>query len=434
MAKLGLGGLALMGILGIRELIQRQDAIPGRQAEGQVSKATRTGPEISPQASLPAPKRYSEWASGIHLPKVEIDLQANPLSIAEAESRFLDPGINRRQVDLFRRFFYESKSEFDWKMRGKENLVDRQELLVKFVSDLIRARCLVFGERDPRLMTFGSPEMELHMGKVNDLLIPSGQRIATRSPFAGQGLKVVISDVRKILPIVVDGKTLKEVMVVLGDRKSYFVDPKKEEDGLLVAGEYKDGERYLTIDPEAGRKIVREAAVALGYPDDDAALAKVMEENRVSMAKHEVMHILMAKEHGVVGLVERYAKRRGKVNLGAYDLAESSYRWADSLQIHELASIGLGIMDSGESAKLNLLLTTFNSEKNYNFVSVIAAYELMNSKYTTPETKKALDLALSGKPMGRREITAILREVPNEEIRRIGELMAKLAIHLTQDQ
>jgi hypothetical protein len=36
--------------------------------------------------------------------------------------------------------------------------------------------------------------------------------------------------------------------------------------------------------------------------------------------------------------------------------------------------------------------------------------------------------------MGRREITAILREVPNEEIRRIGELMAKLAIHLTQDQ
>lgn len=421
---LGIGGLVLVGVLGIRALVQKQDIFDETHGDGAISLPQPTSRQ---EPLIVTPENYAEWAAKIKLPEVDIDFNAKPLTTAEAENHFLDPGIDRSRLQLFYNMYNMKKAEFDQKMDQSQNPTERQEIIINYLSTLIKAYCWTTGTKLPQTMAFGSPEFDNWLVKINELLIPSGQCIIQ---FHGPTSRLGIHGINKILPIHIDGKQITEVMVILKDRKSYYVDPEKSGDDAAIGGVYFDGANFLTVDLEAGKKIIEEVASGLGYPKDKASMNVI----RASIVRHEVMHIIMTKKLGKADGIKHSAIKRGTINLGTYSLNERSYAGADSLQIHELASIGFSTMNSGEAANVVLMISAFNREKNCHLATMIATYELLNSRYTTPQTKQKIEATLRGAPTNREGTMAILRGIPPLEIRRMGEVMVKLAMHLSQPE
>lgn len=421
---LGIGGLVLVGVLGIRALIQKQDIFDEAHRDGAISLPQPTSRQ---EPLIVTPENYAEWAAKIKLPEVDIDFNAKPLTTAEAENHFLDPGIDRSRLQLFYNMYDMKKAEFDQKMDQSQNPIERQGIIINYLSTLIKAYCWATNTKQPQTMAFGSPEFVNWIGKINELLIPFGQCI---TQFYGPTSRLEVHGINKILPIHIDGKQITEVMVILKDRKSYYGDPQKSGDDTAIGGAYFDGAKFLIVDLEAGKKNIEKVALDLGFPKDKVP----MNDIRESIVRHEVMHIIMTKKLGKANGIRHFAKKRGKINLGTYSLNEKSYTWADSLQIHELASIGFATMNSGEAANVVLMTSAFNREENCRLATMIASYELLNSRYTTPATKYKIDASLRGAQGNREDMMAILREIPPLEIRRIGEVMVKLAMHLSQPE
>jgi len=175
---------------------------------------------------------------------------------------------------------------------------------------------------------------------------------------------------------------------------------------------------------------------------------------------HEAMHAYM---HIDPGKAYKKVKNKGTVHLGNFALKPEDYKDANIAEGGELGGIGFSLMNSGPIAKMyvwditNFSQITISKGYAYSFAKKVLTLEVMNSPYVSDDLKKAIQNEIP-KPSpkqsdSKREsiwnvvaeafgpqvnekykqlLTEAILQIPDDELHRIGERMAKLALHLTK--
>lgn len=431
--KLGLGGLALMAILGIRELISGKNDIHGKGPNPDIGTSQLRPSIIIPQ-DQPTEKtpEYSEWASKIELPIVNVDLNAKPISEKQIGEYFQLPKTGRLQPELLYEAIDSLRSGTVNDLKKIQAPEERSIRIANFVSALIKGYCLFTGEQVPITIPSNSFQVDEWLHKVNQLFIPHGQWF-TRVTGKMNTMDLTIFKIERMVPIEIsNGSFKREIpLIVFEERETLEVDPQAKFIGG-IGGEYVERGNYIVWDPKGLGGDADRMLADLKETLPENTIKNLAHDLGIAGLKHEAMHFVMVKKYGMGIDGKKTAIGKGEINMGGYSLKEPSHTWPGAFQIHELAGIGFGLANSNDAGQLVLLSATTSGIEQYHFASMIAFYEMRNSKYATPSMKKQIEDALGGKPQKKSEIAHLIRQFPSQELNRIGEAMTKLAIHLTQ--
>jgi len=129
-------------------------------------------------------------------------------------------------------------------------------------------------------------------------------------------------------------------------------------------------------------------------------------------------------------------KKAHGVNMGRYDIPKETFRNINNAELHELTANGFGLMNSGQSAPLvaHAMVTTHAASniENYVLMANIMVWEITKSQGLSRNISMKLDLDIQKGTADVNTVISAINELPNEQLHKIGERMAKLGVYLTQ--
>ncbi|MBU1017443.1 hypothetical protein KKA33_00250 [Patescibacteria group bacterium] len=383
-------------------------------------------PRNVPQKRPVTPKlpEYDEWASKIELPQFHLEEQLN-WSMDKRLDYFLPQNVGLEKVKKLLDQFDDLKEKTFRSLDNAKNLPERNATIEHFFSELVSLYLTATGEAEK---TSDSAYEDLN----RFLLV--GNQFLFGTKFYG------LYSVKEVLNVIIQHNNKKTQIPIIFARKQHdllpvILDAPDNLDSSIAAHDKKANciyideirlARSIKSDLELLENSYRRLGKKMRQIDKQALFRGVLN----AVIAHESMHAIL-HSMGIDSMGNDAIKRKGNIRLIGATLRQFEYEHYNNINLHELAAMGYGLFSSGESAILNILNTTDppGRSSRYEMAFNIAMAGIVHSRTIDHDTHQEL---LTGKVSSNTLISAI-SQMSDEELHRIGKLMAKLAIYLTQE-
>ncbi len=428
-----IGGTAavIAGLIGYNVLKNDDHPTPPEKQTPKVT-APKT-PAVRPK--IERMPEYNEWASKIVLPKVEIGDEYSDWP-SEKHKDFFKPDdveIDQERIDEFYKKFLALKQDIFQKVEMTQNPFMRMGLISKFYHELVRHYVSMTNDHSASKLIFGSPESIRLTHRINRYLIPRGhflwQNNTSRS-LANVAFYEV--DAFKDLTLEYKGQSKEIPIVVLKNQQevnSYVNSPAT----VHSAASYEEVGEYITVQSNH----LPENYQMQGNANNFLKSKKALTEYLNACFFHEAMHAMLHGFDGVSTWGNDAINDKGNIGMSEFILPSSGYRNKDNSNLHELGGNGYGLMNSGEGAH-EMADTIFQagvSKDEYGLAFQVLITQIIQSRVIDREFSDKMIKANMGnnhKLFYDLLIQASKKHKP-EELHYFGEQMAKLTIHLAQE-
>ena len=380
-----------------------------------------------------------EWMKGIELPQTK--LEPKPLNWGEKEKAdyFLPKGLNPENLQRFYKEYDELKSAFLSKMSDIRDPKKRGNEISAFLPKLSVLYIKYTQKPFPPKLTYGTLEFAQAMMSINRILIPHDNLLLSGFDFEkGVSLAFFNTDEIHMAEIEQGDKKMSLPVIYLSGQQNVLTDTTKEPIGMNAF--YSQDGNFLCIDIEGMKKQtiqvdneVKERAGKLGLAVKPIDRSQFIEESFNVSLSHEGAHAALEGIMGIDSMGKNAIKPKGAIDMKGYQVPEDVYSGVDNLQIHELVAIGASLANAGDSVMYYAYSSDDRESKSYHLALVILLFEIIHSPFVARELRNQLMTDLFVKKMvvvdKRLQATA---QIPPNELRKIGERMAKLGIYLTR--
>lgn len=214
-------------------------------------------------------------------------------------------------------------------------------------------------------------------------------------------------------------------------------------------GEYFDHGNYIIICKENGEQNIvksldniEKECMNMGRPIEPVEPDSIFEDHLRGAYMHEGTHALLEEVKGVnSGLSGKSAQRmysaiknKGIIKMQKYSVPPKEYLKISNRMLHELFASSVGLMNSGKAARLQAVSLGMANIDGYQYVSYFLFHEVATSPYIDDELRVLLSEQIRQQSVSSEgAYVAAVNQIPDQELHRIGERLAKLAIYLTQE-
>lgn len=388
---------AVMGAVGYG--ILRGEETP----QSEPPKITASKPSVKP--TIPD---YEEWSSKIELPEIELSPQLSDWNLKERVAQFFPEWIDETKLKgAFDQIDEEIKEIFR-KLDNERNIDIRHVLIQDYLVVLQKLHNELVDKEEDLNKPFYIVEHEIQKLLLLNNLYMEGPG------YVQSGNSFIFYNVEKVhqLSIRFGEKERQFPVIYLKDPQPLMALPRRID---LPIGNYLKGLDAIVVNEN--------------YYKDRWKNRESFSYEMQSNIMHEGMHAALYMDLPEKARGKSSIKRRGDIDMGNYILKEDEYlQFSDRKgnQIQELAASGFGLANSGKSAKE---IPGFSAGPEYGFARFMLQKELAHSHFVDPR----LQLKLTSRRVTERDILNAVEQIPIEELHRIGERMAKLAIYLTQE-
>ncbi|MBN2087674.1 hypothetical protein JW758_04975 [Candidatus Peregrinibacteria bacterium] len=398
-----------------------------------------------PESTAKLPE-YDEWASKIELPTVEFDTQKKIWSQDEIIKHFIPENTDAEKLQSFYDIFDQALSVAVDTFNESSPNMQRQILLADFFKKLTTAYAEMTGTARNEKITIP----RIILDKINRLLVPHGYHI-TKEKNEKYIARIYKIDSIKSIKMKAGDSEYELPAAYLGDRYELSFDRNGSNNKSQISesqASYFDSGNYMVIKERWAEEISRRYVENINtFLSGRGMKEKMINPDSVSdfgegVAAHEATHAYLERVLKISGFeetdkgykdTESSIKKRCPINMGLYTLAPEAYERRNNINLHEMITTGVQLMNSGEMVSKYVSEIFSEQGKNYIFARDMFVMELVNSPAIDEKLRR--DLA-SGTQRGYLDIETvqgILINTPKEEFYRIGERMAKLGIYLTQE-
>ena len=393
-----------------------------------------------PQKRPVAPKlpEYDEWASKIELPVFEYKEESQAWDKERISNYLLPKEIKKEYLASFYNNFDKYKAEFltDWKKVS--SIKEKKELILRFISTVIAINFR--HNKSVRMLHFTPSDMPFIVREINRLLIPHNVFLDfSHDTNEGPGLIIYEVDNAQSSEISLDAKKIQLPIVNLKN-KQVLLDTSSWDAKFIPVGNYIVTDKAAII---AKRKYeLDELKLFLekhGLKTQKINRESVIQNYLKSVIYHELAHAVFHNFYGIVPGKPLKKLREGPINMKNYQLGNDAFRGVTSKQLHELFANGCAYIMAKDAVKMAILDTTVADDPTYQFTGGILLSEIYHSppieENIGRQAAQLYQMTTRDAIMRKMMLTTkTVFRIPDEELHRIGERMAKLAIYLTQKE
>ncbi len=393
----------------------------------------KKAPQKRPLASKTP--EYDEWASKIELP--EINLSREPLDWSqEKKMEYLTKyPVSPESLKKFRIHFMEVWNVFSTGIEKAKNKSEREQLAEDFAIKINRSLpnkvdYLSGGVTDDAVRRL--------INRSNRYLLPSGLWVEfNHSHKTGvflfnlyqvdraQSLNIRLNKKEDQVPVYfLNNKTRQDILVNPDIHYPVELEGFTFGDSIVINEEYalRIGQQKL----DSLQKFCSKNQIQMKPIDDHQ---RYMEDDVKTSIQHEGMHTVLLRLINF-GLNETRRNRPADfVKMSNYQTPVNYPPNLSNMWISELASSGYGLSQSGHTASVVAwAMANTTNMVSYGLVRDILAKEIVHSPYVPEPLRKELEEGTGGQ----KGLVEAIMQIPEEEMHRIGERMAKLGLYLAQ--
>jgi len=363
----------------------------------------------------PKSPQYNEWASGVKLP--EINIKNAPISLEEARLG-LPQGIGRDVLKSLSQKFQSDKKTLSEKLSGIMDVKQRQALIRKFFENLVNDNMNYLLILRPKMTN--DPEEVIRA--LNRLLMHENSWIESNYGSIPESRRFAVYNIEgvKKSSIKIGDRTIDLPILFLHNQEDLLENMDDSESVLM--GQYFNDDEYLVINKDGLLRLMKEQTREISQLNQEAAqrIESIAPEEKYSQLQkstiyHEVAHVALQKIYGI-NHKESLIEMNGLIDMDGYSVGRD-LKITDT-ELHELAANGYGIMNSGKMAKGTLIYLLNSPYPSYRLAKEICIKELQRIMGPGIHDTRALKL--------------FIIDADDQALHRIGERMAKLAIHLAR--
>ncbi len=442
---IALGVLCAVGVataerLGVTNILGKKEV---QTSSVPLNPAPQTQPNLTPPFPLEKPKEIveSEWMKKTELPKSKLRPETLNWNNDQKAKHFLPDDIDRSKLPEFYKKFDQLKSELLSNLSNEQEPQKREKAIGNFLSQLSLAYYLLSGDEAQSSLVYGSYQLGLLLHKINRLLLPHDTFVThdfcAKKGEEGPRVAIFSVDRMQMLDIEQSGKHMSIPVVFPKDQQNGLVHAHSSP--LKISGQYCPSGQYIIFNKKDEKRqvlIVKKELDSrhkkMGVPIISIDIDKLVQAASKTTTDHEAAHASLAIINNIDPLSQDTIKPRGDIKIGNNSIPESDYTNAKMIHLHELYGVGIGLMNSGSSA----IITAWSSAdpiNSYKLARIVMLLKIINSQHISNKLRTTFVQDLKNtKQVQMDNIAVAITQIPQEELHKIGESMAKLAIYLTQ--
>jgi hypothetical protein len=373
----------------------------------------------------------ADWMAAIRLPDVDPFGEGveGPLAPPPQSS-------DRVAEEAVRSAFLSASDALTRELSVKDDLAARRLAILEFLGDRFAEARHAQSAPGVSRIEMGSAAFFAELDRLNTILFPGGHYVSF-SLRPDEGVEVGVFKVEGMGRVRLEGKAVPVAWM----RSDHSWSTEKEAPPPHFNGTYLQGLGMVVLDrqgiegqikvslEELRARCGREGAKAREF--DPETLRRDL---LASAAAHEAGHLWLSAKVRYEPLLSDALRRSGDIPMGRYGLPHALCAKADNAQIHELVAHGIGLAHSGEAATLvahGLAMDTH--QPNYVLARDVLWRELTYcDEIDATLRRKVLDRISGTNKIPLDPMDVLVNQAPPSALRKIGERMAKLGLHLTE--
>lgn len=373
----------------------------------------------------------AEWMS-VDLPVVEYN-ENKHWSGVELSEHFLPKGVNKEVGDEFASFFTIQKDLLISNLERVSDIEERKQLVKDFINQISRRLPGGVILQDGKTI-----DLRKTLDQVSRILIPSGKYFEGARERGDVNLKLIATDIDNVstLQVNIDGGSKEIPAIRLANRQNILIDPNSIPIEFNAA--YYNNFDYLIMDESH-----IENSVKANLSFEKLCLDRGIQIERIGVEGYEKLSEVGLQHEGMHAALYSKFKNQSKtdsikpgdINMGHYVLSTPKFEERiTNMQIHELAANGFGLQNAGEmAARIAFIINNSSGhELNYHFSSFVLLHELLHCPALSSGDHAVLLSQLQRGIRGEEAAELLVKKIPNAELIKIGERMAKLGMHLME--
>ncbi|MBU0727333.1 hypothetical protein KKA95_01470 [Patescibacteria group bacterium] len=409
---------------------------------GAFSVKTKPDTEITvkvPEAEKPP--ECKEWECQVDLPKIDFNEDSEPWTPEKIREYLIPETTDQEKFQRFYGVFDELKESLLSKIAETKSFRKQKKLTNKFLTEL---RTALEGDDKKDV-----DNTEWPMGDFNRHLIPHGffldikwdsdniNRVYKCTLYKTEESKSLTAsdDLHSSeLPVITVAKhqeLLSKSNIISSDLSDFNAAYISEGHYILVDKNSLDSTSETESFIEKMEEIDNAFEEHKEYDKDSETIASKLKRQFIL---HEGMHAIFAQNIDEESISPEVIREKGTIDMGSFELDTNKIpkEFLDFQNLTELSAIGYQLMNSEDTASLIAAnhLIAFGKPSSYKLAEYVLQHLVWYSPHITDDFREEYSEYKFG------EFAACFRSgliIPNEELYRIGEVMAKLGIYLTQE-
>ncbi len=429
---LGVGSATLIGsVYGIGGLLQ--DESTDKSAQGKLvekPKEIKKSEDSSEQFPLP------EWAKEIELPKVEFSDEPFDWSEEKKAQFYLPDGMSAEKSKVLTREFEGKFLKTRHLLEKANDLEKRIQILDNFLFSLIEG----FLNLDTENKIKGE-EIKLNTPQFWQVWEKVSRTLAFNDIFVSLGkfADFTFHKVKRLGRCRVQNAENNVEVPIMATTEDWWHFSAKNKLSMKDIGTYYDLNNAIVMHQHKGASALGDLIRTISPDVYRNFMPSNVHYERLKKAYTDA-HVFHEGAHAALSRIYKFPIRQGDVAFGRVPKINFAdlpieFQTATAREIHELGSVGFGLMNAGISAKLYALnAATITKRKAYWLSSLMLRSEITNLPNVSDELKDQIHSnALKGKKMGR-VMELALAGADDDQLFFIGEKMAKLCLYLIQQE